>query len=415
MSVKNNSLLTLGAAAVLLNGVSQTASANPPDGKVKVDYRYTSYEEADMKAHNVAGDDLGRYKIDVHLLKVKAPITADTEVSAYLLSETMSGASPWYVRPESMMDASSRPVQVMSGPTIDESRVEVGADFRSYNEQSESTFSLSYSTENDYESIGFGYSGAWRFNQNSTTLSYGINGSKDYVDATIERDRSETFTRPTDQSKTRMGAFVGVSQVATKTTLLSASLGVSLLEGCLSDPYKLVWVIDGVSIRDDIDYSGCGYVDYENEHEMVIQDTRPDSQEQFNLGLSLREFFPKLNGALHANYSFYSNDWNVDANTFELAWYQNLPHGWQLIPSFRAYSQSAADFYKPFYTGAMVDGHYSSDYRLSKYTAESVRFRIQRSWNGYTANVSYEGYVADGDHPAMLEYEYIGLGFGKEF
>lgn len=385
MREKSNNLLALSAAALLLNGVSPLASANPPDGKTKVDYRYTAYEEEPLpQSSQVISTDNGtRYTIDVHHLKLKTPITADTEVSAYLISETMTGASPWFVMP----GADGEAVQVMSGATIDESRTEVGADFRSYNEQSESTFSLSYSTENDYQSIGFGYSGAWRFHENLTTLSYGVNGAKDYIDAT----QLEGFERPENESKTRMGGFVGLSRVVTKTTLLSATAGVSLLEGYLADPYKLSWVID-----------------------VPVGDFRPDTQNQFTVGLALREFFPRLNGAFHANYGFYSNDWETESHTIDVAWHQNLPHGFQIIPSFRFYSQTAAVFYSPYYTAERNDGYYSSDYRLSEYTSSAGRIRLQRSWDKYTANLSYESYVADGDHPAMLEYSYIGLGLSME-
>lgn len=395
MREKSNNLLALSAAALLLNGVSPLASANPPDGKTKVDYRYTAYEEADIPYWNVSGgsegDSFARYDIEVHHLKVKTPITADTEVSAYLISETMTGASPWYVRPDDLSDLNSRPVQVMSSATgglIDESRTEVGADFRSYNDQSESTFSLSYSTENDYESIGFGYSGAWRFHENLTSLSYGVNGAKDYVDAT---DADIYDYRPSDESKTRMGGFVGLSRVVTKNTLVSVTAGVSLLEGYLSDPYKLAWLIND-----------------------AVADSRPDTQNQFSLGFALREFFPRLNGAFHANYGFYSNDWETESHTIDVAWHQNLPHGFQIIPSFRFYSQTAAVFYSPYYTAERNDGYYSSDYRLSEYTSSAGRIRLQRSWDKYTANLSYESYVADGDHPAMLEYSYIGLGLSME-
>ncbi len=391
MRKKSNNLLALSAAALVVNGVSHTASANPPDGKTKVDYRYTAYEEADIKPELVASGSLSRYTIDVHHLKVKTPISGDTEISGYLISETMSGASPWYVRP----DAEGYAVQVMSGPTIDESRIEVGADFRSYNDQSESTFSLSYSTENDYESIGFGYSGAWRFNENLTSLSYGINGAKDYIDAT-DANTSDYEYRPTGETKTRMGGFVGLSRVVTKTTLVSGSVGIALLEGYLSDPYKLVWIGTASSPID------------------VVQDSRPDTQSQFSLGLSLREYFPRLNGAFHANYGFYNNDWEIESHTMDVAWYQNIPYGFQLIPSFRFYSQTAAVFYSPYYLSTRNDGYYSSDYRLSEYTSSAGRIRLQRSWDKYSVNLTYENYVADGDHPAMLEYSYVGFGLSVE-
>lgn len=387
MNNKSDKLLALSAAAILLNGFANVAQSNPPDGKTKVDYRYSSYEEDSISDSKKAMGDDSRYSIDVHHLKLKLPVSEMTEVSAYLISETMSGASPYYVT-----EVDGVLLQVMSGATIDESRIEVGGDFRSYHDRSESTISASYSKENDYESLGFGYSSAWRFNENLTTVNYGVSGSRDQINASHPEIDSE---RPVDERKTRLGFFVGLSQVITKTTLISGTVGFTALDGYLSDSYKKAIVLG--------EFGGLKH------------DSRPREQVQTSISLALREYFPQLNGAVHLDYAYYENDWELESNTVDLSWYQNLGLGWQLIPSYRWYSQTQAVFYSPIYYAPRNDEYYSSDFRLSDFSSESFRIKLSKVWEKYRVNVSFEKYKSDGDHPGLVDFKHIGVAWGMDF
>lgn len=387
MQNKSNKLIALSAAAMVLNGFSSVAEANPPDGKTKVDYRYSSYKEDALPANKRAMGSDSRYSIDVHHAKIKLPVSEKTEVSTYIISETMSGASPYYVT-----EVDGTLLQVMSGATIDESRIEIGADFRSYHDQSETTLSASYSKENDYESLGFGYSSSWRFNDSLTTLNYGVSGSRDNIDASNADDDPQ---RPVNEHKTRLGFFAGISQVVTKTTLVSGTIGFTALDGYLSDTYKKAVVLG--------QFGGLQH------------DSRPSEQLQTSISLSLREYFPKANAALHADYAYYENDWELTSNTLDLGWYQNIGGGWQVIPSYRWYSQSEAIFYAPVYYAPRNDGYYSSDFRLSDFSSTSARIKLHKAWNKYRINLSYERYSSKGDHPGLVEFEHLGLAWGVDF
>jgi hypothetical protein len=96
------------------------------------------------------------------------------------------------------------------------------------------------------------------------------------------------------------------------------------------------------------------------------------------------------------------DDWGINSHTFDLAWYQSLPFGFQIVPSFRYYSQSQADFYEVFYEDFTSDGLYSSDYRLSPYGAISYRLKLTYTVEDLfgpvdvEAAVSYERYEASG-------------------
>lgn len=384
---KNIVLLALTTAAMILPGVSKKADANPMNQETTFDYKFSTYEEGSISNPTIGSGN--RYSIDAHQFKFKTPVLTDAEVGFTGVHESMSGASPWFILPGN----NGKGILAMSGATIEEARDEIGASYRSFNKttNSESTVSVGYSTENDYRSLSFGFNGAFYVNQQLTTLEYGFNTSKDYIDAT-DADKPIGAGRPTNEMKNRLGMLAGVSHILTKNTLVGASFSYALLDGYLSDPYKLAYVGN-----------------------TPVHDNRPYWNEQFALSLMLREFFPSVNGALHADYRFYTSTWNLDSNTLELSWYQNLGGGWQIIPSIRMYDQTQAEFYAPYYTTTRTDGYYSSDYRLSDFSATSGQLKLLKAFDSYTVNVSYEKYDSSGDNPALVSYDFLSLGVSMKF
>ena len=386
---KDNSkvLLALTSAAMILPGISKNVHASPIDPSTTFDYKFSHYEEGSLPASEGQGAQK-RYTVDANQFKFKTPVLTDAEITITGVHESMSGASPWYIVPDG-----DKALQIMSGATIEEERNEVGAAYRSYNKEtnSETTFSTGYSKENDYRSLSFGFSGAFYVNQQLTTLEYGVNTSKDYIDAS--EPNKTTPPRPTNEMKNRLGMFAGASHIVTKNTLVGATFSYALIDGYLADPYKRAFIV------------GTG----------PVNDSRPYWNEQFALSLMLRQFFPNLNGALHADYRFYTSTWNVDSNTLELSWYQNLGNGWQIIPSIRTYKQTKAEFYQPYYLTTRVDGYYSSDYRLSDFSANSGSLKLLKAFDSYTVNISYEKYDSSGSNPGLISYDFYSLGVSKKF
>jgi hypothetical protein len=382
---KGSALLALTAAAIMLQGASKKVEASTPDQKTTFDYRFSHYDEAPLGDDITSKGSRDRYSIDVNQFSFKTPVTDDTEVSISGVQESMSGASPWYVRPSAVTGGL---VQVMSGATIEEDRSELNVDFHSFNSRSENTLSAGYSSENDYTSFSFGYAGALNFKNKVSTLSYSINTSMDYIEPT----QLAGYDRTKEEDKNRLGMSVGFSQIVTKNTLVNVSLSFAQLKGYLSDPYKLAWV------------NGAAQ-----------HDSRPDSNNQFAVLLNLREFFPSANAAFHADYRFYTNDWGLVSNTMEVSWHQNIGKTWMLIPSFRSYKQGAADFYQPYYSSLRNDGFYSCDYRLSEFSANSGQLKLVKNFDTVAVNISYESYVATGDNPGVVSYGYYALGIGKKF
>ena len=123
-----------------------------------------------------------------------------------------------------------------------------------------------------------------------------------------------------------------------------------------------------------------------------------------------------------------SRTWGITSHTIELAWHQSLWDVVQLIPSFRYYTQSQADFYAPYYASQRSDGLRSSDYRLSPFGALAYRIRAESNFpireTKWKIHVGYERYTSSADlaildvaveNPGLVSYNLISVGLQAQF
>jgi hypothetical protein len=189
------------------------------------------------------------------------------------------------------------------------------------------------------------------------------------------------------EDKQSYSAFAGIAQVLSRGAALSSTLNFQHSRGFLSDPYKRVLV--GIDL-------GGGPVP------TPVPDSRPDQRNQLAWLTRYRQHFSPVDATLHADYRFAVDDWQLSSHTFELAWYQGIFRLLRLVPSFRYYSQSQAEFYGPFFDLEPSSGHYSSDYRLSPFGALSWRLRAETrfsTWRvGWQAAFAWERYVSGADY-----------------
>ena len=78
-------------------------AARPPTRRPSsytADYRFSRYTEDDAarRARSRSAASSDRYEIDIHQFRLAAPITDRIELGLDVAHETMSGATPWYVR-----------------------------------------------------------------------------------------------------------------------------------------------------------------------------------------------------------------------------------------------------------------------------------------------------------------------------
>lgn len=387
MKSSNKVCLALTSAALTLPGmVSERAHAQAVPEKTKVGYRYTSYQEGDQPANTLAAGAAERFNIDVHQFSVVAPVSSNVAVNVSAITETLSGASPWFIQAGPDGEAQV----VMSGATIEENRDELNVGASIYEESTQQNFGLSYSKENDYESVGASMSSSLWMNENNTTLDWGLSASSDTIRPT--QDAAVDPGRVAEEDKNRLTLFGGFSQVITKTTVVGANVSFANYEGFLSDPYKLV-MINGAPGRD----------------------SRPDKRRQWAVDVKLRNYQPKIHSALHFDYRFYRDNWAITSHTITSGIYTDL-WSWKLSGRLRYYSQVGASFYRDFYIAPRADGFYSSDYRLSGYAATSLRLGVSKKIAMFELFTNYEYYNSfDGSNPALVDFAMVTAGLDLNF
>src|SRR5205823_1393605 len=169
---------------------------------------------------------------------------------------------------------------------------------------------------------------------------------------------SNPFTFLTHNATKNTDDFVvGITQVLSKGTLLSANGTFSHADGYLSDPYRAV-VFQETSLDP-------------NARVILEGEKRPSARDSEAVFLSLTQAIPPLNASVEGTYRFYHDSYGIIANTMGVEWFQKFGRYVVVSPSFRYYRQGAAHFYDIQFPGdptndpARVPRFYSSDYRLS--------------------------------------------------
>jgi hypothetical protein len=371
---RSSTLAALMTGALALPGMLEPAAADTPESWIPAEYRFSLYLEHDLPKSQVApGSETERMEVQAHQFSASMPLLDRFEIGLDVAYETMSGASPWYVIPGADGDD---PVQVMTGATIEDTRTDVLAKTSYYLDSGRAALSGGVSIENDYLAFNAGIDGETHFNDGNTSLLLGGGVSIDTLEPT---DAEDYEFRPEKESKQSYSLSGGVAQILSRNIAVQSSVNYQHSRGFLSDPYKRV-VVAGAPIGD----------------------SRPDSRNQLSWLTRYRQHVDEIDATLHLDYRFFIDDWQITSHTVELAWYQTIWKTLRVIPSFRYYSQSQADFYAPYFFSEPKDGYASSDYRLSPFGALAFRIRAEAgfdTWNiQWRTALTWERYLSSGDY-----------------
>ena len=404
----SSALRALTSGALALGGMAGNAVADAPIDRYEAEYNFSFYAEEDIDAAKaVAGSELERYEIEWHQFNFKMPVGERWDVGIELVHESMSGASPWFVVP----DAAGDPVQTLTGASIEDTRTDLNVTANRYQDNGRIGYSAGFSTEDDYTSINIGLDGETHFNEKNTTLSGGFGFSFDE----IEPVQQAGVTRISSDDKKSLSLFTGLSQILSRQTVLKSSLTYKWNNGYLSDPYKQVCVVA----------TGCGGA-------LNLMDNRPDNRHQLAWLNEFRHHILELNSSIHFDYQYYFDTWDISSHTLALSWHQQMFGRFKLIPSLRYYSQSAADFYTPFFAVAPAAGEEaSSDFRLSAYGSIAFgiagEYHFQTRWTGdrdWIAKLGWQTYFSSEDlsHddssldiPGLVDYDMLTLGLSMRW
>lgn len=223
---------------------------------------------------------------------------------------------------------------------------------------------LSYSQESDYLSTGLSLQDTLDLNKKNTTLAFGGAYTHDAL--------TPANGRP-NETKDSLDALLGISQVLSKNTLLTANLTLGQVSGFISDPYKLAEV-----------------------NGELIYEKRPDSKNKQIFYVGLQQFIPPLEASIDLGFRYYMDSFGINSETFSLAWFQKVGPKLIISPIFRYYTQTEAEFYDIRFSGNPE--FYSSDYRVSDLT--SISYGLKFIWmptSKLTLDAGVERYQMSGN------------------
>lgn len=388
---KNNTIARLACAALTLPGIMQTATAGRVEETYNADFQYGHYSESGK-----------RIEVNIFEGALSAPIGKALTLNVNLVRDVISGASPVYnqkTQGKIKQIISGASPNSSCGASICEQRDAITSGLTYFLDSASINLTGGYSKENDYQSSYVGSNFSLNLGKNKlTTLNAGGTVAFDEIDPSVSPWAHTTANGDRiHEKKTSQTYLLGVTQVIDKDSLFQSNQTFSYSHGYLTDPYK--WV--EVKVAPPFNFS------------LPIEEVRPGEKFQWAwLNQYVRHFGQLNDAALHLDYRFTMDDWGIKSHTFEASWYQPIAYGWQLIPRFRYYSQSSADFYQPTFSGKLSDDFrrlknlsaYSSDYRLAGFGALSGGVKLSKEITNLSAisklnfQAGFEYYAHQGNY-----------------
>ncbi len=224
---------------------------------------------------------------------------------------------------------------------------------------------VSVSSEFDYFSFGFGGSYTKLFNEKNTELSIHANA---YLDTwkllyPIELRQSSSFNGLDKTNRNSYSVGFGFSQILSKKLQGALSLDLVQQQGLLSTPFQRVYFSDlpdrfreNFQLADDIER---------------LPDTRFKTAIGGRLNYFINEMF-----VVRTYYRYYSDDWGINSHTASIEVPIKITDKFTLYPSYRFYNQTAADYFYPYNVALSSYEFYTSDYDLSKFSANQYGFGV---------------------------------------
>ena len=337
----------LMTAAMTLPGIAPAVSSAAPAAP-GVGVEYFSYHE-----HGEGID------VDSPMAWGRFSPTAKSEVELIAVLDAVSGASPWF-----SSNQSGETVNTSTGASVFDGRRALDLKATYFFEGFDVSLGGAYSTEDDYESQAVRLETRWEFNKKNTVLTLGSGYVTDDISSNDDPDLQE--------EKHTRSFLVGITQLLSPVSLVQSNLTFNHGTGYFSDPYKIAFNLSSVT--------------------PFKEDTRPRQRDQWAWLTRYNHFFPHWESALHLDYRYYWDDWQVRAHTMDFAWYQPLGKGWTIRPNIRYYNQTAADFFADTVPETFGD-EFSSDFRLGTFGSLAAGLKIIKTFDsGLTVSVRAESY-----------------------
>jgi hypothetical protein len=196
---------------------------------------------------------------------------------------------------------------------------------------------LTSSDENDYQADTVFFGVSQDMFGDLTTVNFGYARGND----TVEQTGNDNFQEDIDRQNYRLG----ISQILTANLLMAVNYEAITDEGFLNNPYRNYRYL--VDPNDPL----LGY--------QQAQEVYPNTRSSDALAIRFSYYLP-YRAALKAEYRFFTDDWGIDADTYQLSYTHPLGQLWIIDLKYRFYQQGETDFYDDLFQTASRD---EKDYR----------------------------------------------------
>ena len=347
-----------------------------------IDTALLYYSESDSRVSAIepaiyAGKNIGDGGERIDLRLVIDSLTGATPNGAHA-----SSVAQTFTTPSGKSSYTAKPGENPLDDTFLDTRVAFGADWTLPINRI-SRVKLGFNASNEYDYLSLGISGAYShdFNDKNTTLTAAVAFNNDTISPEGKiplalspmRSPGETNRDGSEDSKTISDFLLGVTQVVNRSTIIEVNYSYGLSDGYLSDPFKIVTVVDPVTGLPD----NSALLNINSDALPYIYENRPDSRQRNTL--FFRTAHHLTEDVIHFSYRYFWDDWGITSNTFDFKYRYQMANSY-LQPHVRYYMQDAADFYRHnLVQGTDVDSggnvlldEVSSDSRLAKFTTLTI-------------------------------------------
>lgn len=346
----------------------------------EVDMLFSYYSQDGQNAAVTGGEGTEELTDATSSIVLRMPMNEDDILTVDVGLSAYTSASSSNVNP---LDGGLNvtPFDASSGESRKDMLVYINPSYQHSSEDRNTIWSANayFSSEYDYFSLGFGGSFTKLFNEKNTeiTLSgrvfldkwnsqYPIELRDGFFDDRITGTGTYNpiFTEFDNENRNSYSLSLSFSQILSKKLQGALFMDVVSQNGLLSTPFQRVYFLDFEDF----------YIDEFQLADNVEQ--LPDSRFKLPVGGRLNYYLNDL-VILRSYYRFYWDDWGINSHTASLEAPVKLSGKFTIYPSYRYYTQTAADYFYPKEQALSTFDFYTSDYDLSNYDAHQYGIGVQ--------------------------------------
>lgn len=348
----------------------------------EIDLLFSYYDQDGQNAAVTGGEGTEELTDATSSIVVKIPmneddiLTVDAGISAYT-SASSSNLNPF----DGDITQNASPFSASSGASRKDALVHFNPSYQHSSDDRNSIVNAKayVSSEYDYFSIGFGGGYVHLFNEKNTEISintqvfldkwnpqYPIELRTGFFDTRISGNGvyAPSFTAFEKETRNSYSVSLGFSQILSKRLQASLFMDIVQQSGLLSSPMQRIYFgdvndffIEDFQLADDLE-------------------RLPDSRFKIPIGARLN-YYLNDRFVLRSYYRFYTDNWGIRSHTVNLEIPIKLGDKFTVYPSYRYYTQTAADYFYQKENALSTFDFYTSDYDLSAYDAHQYGMGIR--------------------------------------